>query len=138
MRRMMIMQTVIFNVDTTNQNGVISKEHGNMIERGTEISFEEVPGNVQRLVKIGVAAIKEDQAASITDNDPDPSEDPQDPGETDETPVMADEPPDRFSKEELEEKKNPELKSIADAYGIEYKGNESNDSLIEKIISHYE
>lgn len=64
----MAMVTILFLVDTTNSNGVISKDHGSTLAAGTEIEFEKLNPNLKRLIDIGAAVEK--KAAAKKDETP--------------------------------------------------------------------
>lgn len=48
------MKSYIVLVDCSNENQVISKDHGNMVKVGEVLQFDETPASVDRLVEIGV------------------------------------------------------------------------------------
>jgi hypothetical protein len=59
-----LIMLVVFKVDITNENQVISKDHGINIKAGTEIEFDQVPERVEQLIKMGIAASKEIKKAA--------------------------------------------------------------------------
>jgi hypothetical protein len=65
---------ILFNVDVTNENKVISKDHGIVVKAGTEIDFDPVPERIEQFIKMGVCAAA---AESSQETDPEPPADPE-------------------------------------------------------------
>jgi hypothetical protein len=51
-------EKVVFNCDTTNAGGILSKDHGNTVLAGTVLEYKkgEIPERVQHLIRAGVCA----------------------------------------------------------------------------------
>lgn len=119
------MPVIYFKVDTSNENGVISKDHPIDIKKGTEIEFDPIPENIERLIKIGVLEIKsEDQEQDPPEDPPADDDQDQDPGDQD----PSDELPDDIE----------ELKKMADELGIDYAANIGAKTLQDRIQKHLE
>lgn len=119
---------VLFKVDVTNENKVISKDHDLVIYAGTEIDFDPVPERVEKFIKMGVAAAIHE---SSQESDPEPPADPDVNGEDDADQEPEQEPgqlPDDLD----------ELKAMADELGVDYAPNIGAKKLKERIQSHLE
>lgn len=111
---------ILLKVDISNEKGCISKDHGLMIPKGTELDFDPVPDRIKQLLALGI--VEEIRG-----------EPPEDPDEED---LFEEDPEDQDDQgEELPDDLDA-LKEKADELGIEYARNIGAAKLKERIQKH--